>query len=387
MLFKKRESTTEFVPTFLKEDRSALRKIHEMISRAKNHIHIIYPWITLGEEFVIPFENALASNENVEVYLITKLEREDVFRRLHQLDDIEKWKNIFGDNISIKYNNSIHAKMIIVDDKEMIVGSSNLTGSGLGSTREYEGRPQIEANIYTNDNKAVKDAVGFFVRLWSHKTSNDYMDNEYVLSCKSYHLSGLFQKHKKDFKKLVKEEGITISDNGIVKFNGILGYFDDNKSYILGKTRKDIAIKFIGSNETLKSSKIGDEVEISGKLGKLDGFNEFILKGFSPINREIKIRNLRSGLSKIKISGKITSIEDTIEMETKYGKKILTLVNIKDQTGDIVLELWDNIIPEERIKEGIEFEIINAYTKVYDGELRLGLQKHDGKIKLLDKYG
>lgn len=385
MLFKKHEKVTEFVPTFLKEDRSALRKIHDVMSRAKNHIHIIYPWITLGEEFVIPFENALANNDDVEVYLITKLEKEDVFRRLHQLDDIEKWKNIFGDNISIKYNNNIHAKMIIVDDKEMIVGSSNLTGSGLGSTREYEGRPQIEANLYTNDDKAVKDAVGFFVRLWSHNTSKNYIDDEYVLSCKSYHLSGLYQKHNKDFKKLAREEEIRISDNRIIKFNGVLGYWDENKSYILGKKRKDIAIKFIGNNNILNSSKIGDKVEISGRLNRLDGFKEFTIKGFSPINRDVNIDSLKSGLSKIKIIGEIINVEETIEMETKYGKKTLTLVKIKDQTGDIILELWDNILPEERIKEGIEFEIVNAYTKVYDGELRLGLQKHDGRIKLLDK--
>lgn len=384
MLFKKHESVTEFVPTFLKEDRSALRKIHDMISRAQNHIHIVYPWITLGEEFIIPFENALSKNRDIEVYLITKLEKEDVFRQLHQLNDVEKWKGIFGDSISIKYNNSIHAKMIIVDDKEMIVGSSNLTGSGLGSTREYEGRPQIEANVYTNDESAVKDAVGFFVRLWSHSTSKEYINDKYVLSCKSYHLSGLFQKHKKDFWKLVEEEEIKISDNRTVKFKGILGYTDANKSYILGKNRKDIAIKFIGNDQALKSSQIGDEVEIIGKLGRIEGFYEFTLKGFSPISNEIKIRNLKSGLSKIRINGEIISIEDTFELETKYGKKILTLVNVKDNTGNVVLELWDNIVPEKKIKKGIKFEIINAYTKLYDGEIRLGLQKHDGRIKLLD---
>ncbi len=385
MLFKKHESVTEFVPTFLKEDRSALRKIHDIISRAKHHIYIVYPWITLGEEFVIPFENALSKNENLEVYLITKLEREDVVRRLHQLDDVERWKNIFEENISIKYNNSIHAKMIIVDNKEMIVGSSNLTGSGLGSTRNYEGKPQIEANIFTNDSNAVKEAVGFFLRLWSHNTSEEYTDNKYVLSCKSYHLSGIFQRHKNDFKKILEEEKFNISDDGTVRFRGILGYLDTNNAYILGKTRKDIAIKFIGTNERLKYSKIGDEVEISGKLGKIEGFREFTIKGFSPINRHININSLKSGLSQIKIKGEIVKIEDVIELEYKQGTKILTLVKIKDNTGNIILELWDNIVPENKINVGMAFEIVNGYTKVYDGELRLGLQKYDGKIKFLGK--
>lgn len=384
MFFGKKESVTEFVPTFLKEDRSALRKIHEIISRAQNHIYIIYPWITLGEEFIIPFENALSHNEDLEVYLITKLEKEDVFKRLHQLDDVERWKNIFKDNISIKYNNNIHAKMIIVDDKEMIVGSSNLTGSGLGSSRNYEGRPQIEANIYTDDKSALKDAMRFFVRLWSHNNSKDYLDDEYVLSCKSYHLSGVFQKRRKDFNSIIKKEQVLILDNGTVKFKGILAYKNDNKYYILGKTRKDVAVKYIGNDEMLNSSKIGEEVEISGKVGKIEGFKEFTLRGFSTIKQDYSINHLKSGLSQIKLKGEVVNLENTIELETKYGKKSLALVKIKDDTGYIILELWDNILPIERIKAGIKLELTNAYTKMHEEELRLGLQKHDGKIKLLD---
>ncbi|WP_424356377.1 phospholipase D-like domain-containing protein [Methanobacterium sp. MBAC-LM] len=383
MLFKKREPVTEFVPTFLKEDRSALRKIHEIISGAQNHIYIVYPWITLGEEFIIPFENALSNNKDVEVYLITKLEKEDVFRRLHQLDDVERWKNIFGDNISIKYNNNLHAKMIIVDDTEMIAGSSNLTGSGLGSSRDYEGKPQIEANIYTNDRKAVENGVGFFVRLWSHKTSNKYDDNEYVLSCKSYHLSGIYQRYRKDFDKIVNQEKMRVKDDGTLKFNGILGYLDSKKAYVLGKTRKDIAVKLLRDSRSLNSSKVGDEVEISGKFGRIEGHSEFTIKELSKGTDEFNINNLRLGLSKIRIKGEVVSIEEVIEMETKYGSKVLTLVKIKDDTGDITLELWDNIIPSGKLKDGIKLEITNGYTKVHEGELRLGLQKNDGKIKLL----
>ena len=384
MLFKKREPVTEFVPTFLKEDRSALRKIHDMISGAQNHIYIVYPWITLGEEFIIPFENALSNNKNLEVYLITKLEKDDVFRRLHQLDDVERWKKIFGDNISIKYNNNIHAKMIIADDDEMIAGSSNLTGSGLGSSRDYEGKPQIEANIYTNDKKAVESGVGFFVRLWSHNTSKKYVNDEYVLSCKSYHLSGIYQRYRKDFDKIVSTEKMRVRDDGTVKFRGILGYLDDKRAYILGKTRKDIAVKFLRDGESLNYSAVGNEVEISGRLVKMEGHSEFTLKEVSKVtSNKLNINDLRLGLSKIKVIGEVINIEEVIEMETRYGSKVLALVKIKDGTGDVILELWDNIIPGEKLKSGIKLEITNGYTKVHEGELRLGLQKNDGKIKLL----
>lgn len=383
MLFKKQDKITEFVPTFLKEDRSALRKIHEVISRAQNHIYIVYPWITLGEEFIIPFENALSIKEDIEIYLITKLEKEDVFRRLHHLEDVERWKSIFEENMSIKYNNNIHAKMIVADDREMIIGSSNLTGSGLGSSREYEGKPQIEANIYTNDPDALKDAIRFFLKLWSHNTSSEYKNDEYVLSCKAYQLSGIYQRFRKDFDNIIEKEGISISSDGTVRFRGILGYVDANKAYVMGKKRTDIAVKFIGNNEMLLSSKIGDEVEVSGKPGKMDGFKEFTLRGFSEIDNQMKIGNLKGGFSQLQVDAEVMKIENTLELETKQGKKNLTLVSIKDDTGSIVLELWDNIVPVDEIKNGMKLEIHNAYTKMHKGEIRLGLQKHDGKIKLI----
>lgn len=174
-----------------------------------------------------------------------------------------------------------------------------------------------------------------------------------------------------------------MKDDGNVNFKGILGYLDDKKAYILGKTRKDIAVKFLRDSDSLNSSKIGDEVEISGKLGKMEGHSEFTIKESSRGTCEININNLRLGLSKIKIKGEVINIEEIIEMETKYGSKVLTLVKIKDDTGNVVLELWDNIIPLEKIKTGIKLEITNGYTKIHDGELRLGLQKNDGKIKLL----
>ena len=173
-----------------------------------------------------------------------------------------------------------------------------------------------------------------------------------------------------------------IKDDGTVKFSGILGYLDNKKAYVLGKTRKDIAVKLLRDSKSLDSSKIGDEVEISGKHTKMEGHNEFTIKESSK-GTEININGLRLGLSKITIRGEVINIEEVIEMETKYGSKVLTLVRIKDSTGDIILELWNNIIPSGRLKGGIMLEITNGYTKVHEGELRLGLQKNDGKIKLL----
>ncbi len=387
MIFERKDALTEFVPTFLKEDRSFLRKIHEIISGAESHIYIISPWITLGEELVIPFENALSNNENITLYLITKLKKDDIFQRRQQLDDIEKWRNIFGDRIAIKYSSSIHAKMIIVDDRQMIVGSSNLTGAGLGSPRDYEGEPQIEANLYTNDDKAVREAVNFFAEVWNHIDSKDYIDDEYVLSCKSCNLAGIYLRYKSDLDKILKEEEISFKD-GKIKAKGILAFFDDKKVYILGKRRKDIAIKFIGSDKDLKllkngDLKIGDEIKISGEIRKIRGTSEFTLVNLALKDDYIKIGNLKEGLKNIRVSGRVKQMKKPRKVETKYDRRILTEVEIEDSTGSIFLELWNNEFSKEKIKNGSIIEVINAYTKTFKGELRLMLPSR-GKIKIIE---
>lgn len=199
-----REVTT-FHPTFLKEDRSYLRQVHKVLSGAQSTIYMIYPWIGLGEELVIPFENAVSNNPDLKLCLITRLLKVDVFRHLHQLEDVEQWKRIFKGNMSVKYNNNVHAKMILVDNESLLVGSSNLTGTGLGSPRSYEGVPQIETNIYTTCADTVKDAGKFFTRVWNHESSKPYSNtSKYVLHVKPTTLQGYFSTTPKTSKNFLK---------------------------------------------------------------------------------------------------------------------------------------------------------------------------------------
>lgn len=383
MLFDNKNAVTEFYPTFLKEDRSFLRKIYEMLSNAESHVYIVCPWITLGEELVVPLENALTNNLNFELYLITKLLKEDVYNRIQQLEDIEKWMDILKGQMHVKYNNNVHSKMIIVDGNEVIVGSSNLTGSGLGSSRDYEGVPQIESNIYTTNKQAVQEATDFFSKIWYHKGSKDYDNEKYVLSCKSHNLSGIFQKYKNDFWKIAKQEGIYV-ENDKISFKGIIAYLDKNKAYITGKNRKDIAISISNDGYIFKNRKIGDEIFIRGNI-HADDLDEFQVTLDSSFKRKIeeqstpskksKLSNLKPGLRYISLNAVVANINKPFKLETKYGEKYLTLIELQDESGRIVFELWGDT-PNNPLKVGKKIEIINAYTKDYDGNIRLALHKN-----------
>ncbi|AEG17763.1 phospholipase D-like domain-containing protein [Methanobacterium paludis] len=401
MLFGRDEShdesiqqVTTFHPTFLKEDRSYLRQIHKVVSAAENSICMIYPWIGLGEELVIPFENAISNNPDVKLYLITRLLKGDVFRHLHQLEDVEQWRRIFKDNMSVKYNNNVHAKMIIVDDVAALVGSSNLTGTGLGSPRSYEGIPQIETNIYTTCLDAVNDAGNFFTKVWGHESSKPYVDtSEYVLSCKSHNLAGIFQHYKKDFKKLLETEDLTFLEDGTVKFKGDLAFITENEAYILGTKRKDIAVKFTGDTSKLNSTVLFERVEVSGNLHCKNEM-DFTVKDITDKkgskdkiedkkvlkDKIIKINDLKSGWSNLTVSGTVSSSSDILEL--KGSGHVLRLARIEDDTGIITLELWNEKAQNKKIKKGSRIEIINGFTKMFRDELRLVIKK-DGKIKVL----
>lgn len=383
MLFNNKKAFTGFYPTFLKEDRSFLRKINEMISNAESHIYIVCPWITLGEELVIPLENALANNSNLELYLITKLLKEDVFNRIQQLDDIEKWLEVLDGRMKLKYNNQIHSKMIIVDDSEVIVGSSNLTGSGLGSSRNYEGVPQIESNIYTTDEKTVEEVSGFFGKIWHHESSKEYNNAKYVLSCKSYNLSGIYQNYEKDFKKICFEEKIKYNNHDI-EFKGTLCHLDKNNAYLIGKNRKDIAVKILNPDNKFKNNKIGDNIFVKGKIQKKHGISEFEINLYKSYKNKFKekspdkiskISNLKVGSKFININATVVNIDGPKMLDTKFGERYLTLMELQDDSGEIVFELWE-YNPEKLLKEGEDIEIINAYIKEYEGNLRMTLHKN-----------
>ena len=353
-----------------------------MAGNAQSTIYMIYPWITLGEEMVTYFEKALEKHD-INLFLVTKLVKEDIFYRRQQLEDIEQWREIFGDKIHIKYNNSIHAKMIIVDDDEVLLGSSNLTGSGMGSTRELEGYPQIEANIYTDDHDTVQKCSEFFSKVWYHEDSIDYLDSEYVLSCKSHSLSCFYKNYSKIFKIIARDNGIKRNGNS-VQFKGKLCYLDNEKAYVSLENRNDLAVR-INDIKNLNKYRLGQNISVSGKIIK-NSFGDFEV---NPANEKIchessKIKYLKENDREINIKAKIHQIKEPIKLDTKYGIRYLTLIEIGDDTGTILLEIWRNDPLRLKANIGDKIKTENCYVKKFKGELRLTPIKNDGKVYIIE---
>ena len=93
----------------------------------------------------------------------------------------------------------------------------------------------------------------------------------------------------------------------------------------------------------------------------------------TPRNPDQKIGDLRVGMKRINIRGKITEIPTVKRVFTRYGNQsYVSNVKIADDTGAIRLSLWNKQI--ERVQVEDEVEIKNGYVSSFAGEpqLRIG---------------
>ncbi|MEM4360966.1 MAG: OB-fold nucleic acid binding domain-containing protein [Candidatus Anstonellaceae archaeon] len=96
---------------------------------------------------------------------------------------------------------------------------------------------------------------------------------------------------------------------------------------------------------------------------------------------QLKIGDLKPGLSSFCIQGIISSIEEAKEVITKYGNKIkVSHAILEDESGSIVLTLWGE--DSSKYKVGDKIFLENCYVSEFRGNLQLSVKK-GGQIKLI----
>ncbi|MHA2142636.1 MAG: NUDIX hydrolase N-terminal domain-containing protein [Candidatus Thorarchaeota archaeon] len=142
----KREKVEDTGVRFL-ADREIAPLLIGMIDKADKRVLIASPWI----KGIAEIEEKLAEvkeDRNVLVKVLVRKSESDkktwteTLRGLHKL------------GFHIEAADYLHAKMLLVDDKELYIGSANLLETSLDRN--------LEAGIWTTDEKAVEDAVLYF---------------------------------------------------------------------------------------------------------------------------------------------------------------------------------------------------------------------------------
>ncbi len=152
-----------------------------------------------------------------------------------------------------------------------------------------------------------------------------------------------------------------------------------NNMITKGKITKEEAEKRILEKQRELSnliSKEGAAYIISKEMG---------LDIFPKIDRRLEIRNVVPLIRDLKLSGRIVSISDIKEFESKGRMGKVASIVLGDATGTIRLTLWDEQTELiDRLEPGMAIETFSAYTRknpISGTEIRLGKR---GGIKILE---
>ncbi len=77
---------------------------------------------------------------------------------------LRELKRSLPDNLTIRRCPRLHAKCVIIDCKQMYLGSANLTGAGLGA--KSDGKRNFEMGVWTESSQMIDAVLEQFNALW-----------------------------------------------------------------------------------------------------------------------------------------------------------------------------------------------------------------------------
>jgi phosphatidylserine/phosphatidylglycerophosphate/cardiolipin synthase-like enzyme len=128
------------------KDREILTKLLEMIGKAEKTILISSPWIW-GIKEIEDKLTLVKEERNVSIRILTRRAEDDPHHE-------ETVRGLHKRRFSIETADHLHAKIVIVDDKELYIGSANLVAPSM--------KRNLEAGICTNDPRTVSQALVYF---------------------------------------------------------------------------------------------------------------------------------------------------------------------------------------------------------------------------------
>ncbi len=99
---------------------------------------------------------------------------------------------------------------------------------------------------------------------------------------------------------------------------------------------------------------------------------------------ESKIGDLKPGMRNVSVDFKVLEIGEKREVTSRYDSSShsVTEAKIADETGNVLLTLWDQTIDEVEAEKTYRLE--NGYTNLFKGHLRLNVGRY-GKLESIEK--
>lgn len=134
--------------------REIYHKVFSMLRRAEKEIRIASPFIDVLYEEIINLKQA---NPDLTVEIITRPKKEVEGMRDRIAKNVVDLLNIATKG-NVVQSTLVHSRIVIIDDKEVLVSSADLTRDQL-----YD---EFNAGIWTSDQNTVKKAIDFFENLF-----------------------------------------------------------------------------------------------------------------------------------------------------------------------------------------------------------------------------
>jgi len=139
-------------------------KMKEMIQRAKKEILITSPHIYYTDWLTAELQPLM--NREIKFRIITwPSYRREMYRNVDEVQEdkkqyftLKRFLEMFPPG-SVRLNDNIHAKMIIVDEREVLITTANLSQTGL-----YE---NYEVGVYAENSDLARKAKEFFEIVWN----------------------------------------------------------------------------------------------------------------------------------------------------------------------------------------------------------------------------
>ena len=129
-------------------------KVRDMLNSAEAEIKILSPYMDVMYEDIVDLAK---NNQDISIKLITRPSRDIQGTRGRIARNVLDLLKI-ATNGNLRTNEILHARMIIVDDKEALISSADLTRDQLID--------EFNAGIWVRDKETVKRATEFFDNIW-----------------------------------------------------------------------------------------------------------------------------------------------------------------------------------------------------------------------------
>jgi Single-stranded DNA binding protein Ssb-like, OB fold len=154
------------------------------------------------------------------------------------------------------------------------------------------------------------------------------------------------------------------------------GNINDQAIFLITKGTKVVA-QFRVPEETLARTDISfDSAMDTSKVRKE-------IAKQNPPPSHLKIENLRVGMKKINVTAEVLQTSEPAKVHTQFrDNAIVSNAAVADETGKVLLCLWDQQI--NSVHTGDYIEIKNAHVAMFKGEKQLRLGKN-GTITILER--